>query len=171
MSGILGIDVGLSGALALYRGKQWILLDMPIAGDAKRHEINAPELCRWLRDYAPDHAFVEYAAARPGQGVTGMFRFGTAYGTTKTALAACSVPYTIITPAKWKPAVGVATGTDKEASRQRALQLFPDRAANLARKKDHARADAMLFAYYGVKTATSFRQAKDGPDAFRRMME
>ena len=78
-----------------------------------------------------------------------MFRFGCAYGATKMALAACGVPYSIITPQKWKSAVGVPTGADKEASRQRALQLFPREAANLARRKDHARADAMLIAYFG----------------------
>jgi crossover junction endodeoxyribonuclease RuvC len=66
------------------------------------------------------------------------------------ALAAGGVPYTIVTPQKWKPAVGVLKGADKEASRQRALQLFPDQATNLARKKDHARADAMLLAYFGT---------------------
>jgi crossover junction endodeoxyribonuclease RuvC len=150
MSGILGIDPGLSGALALYNG-QWTLLDMPVVGDAKRHEINGPLLCAWLREHAPDHAFIEYASARPGQGITSMFRFGVAYGATKMALAACGVAFTVVTPVKWKPAVGISTGADKEASRQRALQLFPDQAANLARKKDHARADAMLIAHFGMK--------------------
>lgn len=80
-----------------------------------------------------------------------MFRFGVSYGAIKMALAACGVPYTVITPAKWKPYVGVPTGADKEASRQRALQLFPDQCANLARKKDHGRADAMLLAHFGIK--------------------
>jgi crossover junction endodeoxyribonuclease RuvC len=158
MTGVLGVDVGLTGALALYRDRQWILLDMPIAGDAKRHEINGPELCCWLREYHPDHAFVEYAAARPGQGVSSMFRFGVAYGATKMALAACGVPYTIITPAKWKSAVGIQTGAGKEASRLRALQLFPDQAANLARKKDHARADAMLIAHFGVRRHAEYER-------------
>ncbi len=151
MSGILGIDPGLTGALALYRGGQWILLDMPIAGDSKHHEINGAEICRWLREYTPDHAFIEYAAARPGQGVTSMFRFGCAYGALKMALAACGVPYTTITSARWKPAVGVPKGADKEASRRRALQLFPDQAEHLARKRDHGIADAMLIAHFGAK--------------------
>jgi len=70
MSGILGVDPGLTGALALHRDGEWILLDMPIAGDAKRREINGPELCRFLREHQPDHAYLEYAAARPGQGVS-----------------------------------------------------------------------------------------------------
>jgi crossover junction endodeoxyribonuclease RuvC len=151
VSGILGIDPGLSGALALWHGGQWWLLDMPIAGDAKRRELNGPILCSWLRERALDHAFVEYAAARPGQGVSSTFKFGVSYGATKMALAACNVPYTTVTPAKWKPAVGIQTGADKEMSRLRALQLFPDLAAYLSRKRDHARADAMLLAYFGMK--------------------
>jgi crossover junction endodeoxyribonuclease RuvC len=148
---ILGVDPGLSGALALCCEGQWLLLDMPIAGDAKHHEINGPELCRWLREHRPDHAFVEYASARPGQGVVSMFRFGVTYGAIKMALAACGVPYTIVTPVKWKSAVGVLKGSDKEASRVRALELFPNQAANLVRKKDHARGDAMLLAVYGTR--------------------
>ena len=148
---ILGVDPGLSGACALWCEGQWTLLDMPVVGDAKRHEINGPALCAWLREQHPDHAFIEYAAARPGQGVTSMFKFGTTYGAIKMALSACGVAYTIVTPAKWKSAVGIQTGADKEQSRLRALQLFPDQAASLARKKDHARADAMLLAYFGMK--------------------
>ena len=152
--GVLGIDVGLTGALALYRAGTWILIDMPIVGDGKRHELNGPALCQWLREQRPDHAFIEYAAARLGQGVSSMFKFGVTFGGTKMALAACGVPYTVVTPAKWKLAVGVPTGADKEAGRQRALQLFPDQAPNLARKKDHARADAMLIAYFGMRRAS-----------------
>jgi crossover junction endodeoxyribonuclease RuvC len=130
---VLGIDPGLTGALALYCDGEWILLDMPLAGDAKHRELNGPELCRWLREHQPDHAFLEFASARPGQGVTSMFKFGVTYGATKMALAACGVPYTIVTPAKWKPAVGILKGADKEASRLRALQLFPDQAMNESR--------------------------------------
>jgi crossover junction endodeoxyribonuclease RuvC len=151
--GILGIDPGLSGALALYRDGTWTLLDMPIVGDAKHHELNGPELCRWLREHCPAHAFVEYAAARPGQGVSSMFKFGVSYGAIKMALAACGIPFTIVTPAKWKHCVGVPTGADKEASRLRALQLFPGQTSNLALKKHHGRADAMLIAYFGSKNS------------------
>src|SRR5262249_34921665 len=150
MSGILGIDPGLSGPLALYNG-HWTLFDMPIASDAKHHEINGPELCHWLHEHAPDHAFIEFASARPGQGVSSMFRYGCSYGALKMALAVCGVSYTVIAPVKWKPAVGVLKGANKESSRQRALQLFPDQVVSMARRKDHARADALLIAYYGIK--------------------
>jgi hypothetical protein len=56
-----------------------------------------------------------------------MFHFGVAYGAAKMALAACGMPYTVVTPAKWKAAVGVLKGAHKEASRQRAHSYFPIR--------------------------------------------
>jgi crossover junction endodeoxyribonuclease RuvC len=39
-------------------------------------------------------------------------------------------------------------GKDKEAARQKALQLFPDAHAALARKRDHGRGEAALIALY-----------------------
>jgi len=150
MQSVVGIDFGLTGALALYRDGDWLLLYMPIVGDAKHREPNGPELYRWLREHQPDHAFVEYASARPGQGVVSMFH----YGATKMALAVCGIPFTIITPVKWKSIVGITAGADKEQSRARALQLFPSQAANLIRRKDHARAEAMLLAWCGIQMRT-----------------
>jgi crossover junction endodeoxyribonuclease RuvC len=149
MSDILGVDPGLSGAFALCRGGAWALLDGPIVN----HEINFPVLCGWLREQKPDHAFLEFAAARPGQGVTSMFRFGCAYGELKALITAFEIPLTILAPTRWKPAVGLLKGSDKEASRLRALQLFADQAAQLARKKDQGRADAMLLRYIGMKVS------------------
>jgi len=42
-------------------------------------------------------------------------------------------------------------GGDKEAARQRALQLFPAAHALLARKKDHGRGEASLIALFGAQ--------------------
>jgi crossover junction endodeoxyribonuclease RuvC len=151
MTAILGVDPGMSGALALCRDGAWDVLDVPIVG----HEINIPVLCGWLREQKPDHAIVEFASARPGQGVTSMFRFGCAYGEVKALIAAFEIPLTIVAPTRWKPMVGLPKGADKEASRLRALQLFPDQAAHLARKKDHGRADAMLLAHFGAMNLNS----------------
>jgi hypothetical protein len=150
MTGILGIDPGLTGALALCRDGVWLFKDMPVVGGAKHHEINGPELCKWLREQRPSHAWLEFAAARPGQGVSSMFRFGVVYGSIKMALAACGIPFTIVSPVRWKRGVGIPAGGDKESGRLRALQLFPAQSASLSRKKDHARGDAMLIAHYGM---------------------
>jgi hypothetical protein len=44
-------------------------------------------------------------------------------------------------------------GKDKEAARQRALQLFPSQHALLARKKDHGRAEAALIVVASLERA------------------
>jgi crossover junction endodeoxyribonuclease RuvC len=152
--GILGVDPGLTGALALHRGRQWVLLDMPVIGTGTKRQINAAVLFAFLCENKPDHAFVEYASTRPGQGRASGFRYGDAYGQVKAVLACAEVPYTIVTPQVWKKHAGLH-GPDKEQSRQRALQLFPDQQANLASKLDHARAEAMMISHYGVERQRS----------------
>jgi crossover junction endodeoxyribonuclease RuvC len=147
----VGIDVGLDGALAFHRNGVWTLVDMPTIGNGKgKRQINCAAICALLHEQLPiDHAFIEHAAAMPRQGVASMFSFGRTFGALEMALVAASIPHTIVTAQQWKKAAGIPTGADKEAGRRRALQLFPDQSANLARKKDHARSDAMLLAFFG----------------------
>ncbi len=70
------------------------------------------------------------------------------FGSLKATLACCDVPYTLVTPQKWKRAYLLAR--DKELARARAIRLFPDQAGMLARKKDQNRAEGMLIANYGA---------------------
>lgn len=162
---ILGIDPGVSGALALFdesktaaSGLRWVIEDMPIVGDPG--ELNAPVLRNWLRHHAPDHAFVELVNAMPvivdrktgqrkGMPATSSFRFGGMFFSIKAVLGCCDIPISLVTPAAWKRAAGLK-GPDKEASRQRALQLFPDQAHPLRLKKHQNRAEAMLIARFGL---------------------
>jgi crossover junction endodeoxyribonuclease RuvC len=102
-----------------------------------------------LAEHGPyDHAYVERIAARPGQGVTSMFRFGMAYGSILGVLAAMDVPLTLVLPTHWQRHHGCGPAPD--AARQRATQLYPDVADRLGRKKDGNRADALLLAAYGL---------------------
>ncbi len=161
---IVGIDPGISGAAALFdpgsspaSGLRWQVIDLPVVGDLKR-ELNAAGLRDWLRKFSPDHAFLELATAMPsiagpggkrrGMGTAGAFRFGGIFYAIKAILSCCDVPFTLVPPAIWKKSYGLK-GSDKERSRLRALQLFPDQAAMLARKMDQNRAEAMLIANYG----------------------
>jgi len=82
-------------------------------------------------------------------GAAGAFRFGGFFYALKAVIACCNIPYTMVTPQSWKKQFGLKGG-DKEPSRKRALQLFPDQATMLARKKDQNRAEAMLLAKYGA---------------------
>jgi len=88
---------------------------------------------------------IEASQAMPGQGVRSMWTTGYGYGLWLGILAALQLPYTPVRPVVWKKAVGL--GKDKEQARLRAQQLFP--AADLRRKRDHGRAEALLLAWYG----------------------
>jgi crossover junction endodeoxyribonuclease RuvC len=57
------------------------------------------------------------------------------------------IPYTPVRPVVWKKTFSL--GKDKEASRLRAMQLFPG--ADLRQKKNHGRAEALLLALYGAR--------------------
>lgn len=158
---ILGIDPGVTGALALSdetktpaSGLRWLILDIPVMGD-KHPELNSPALRDWLRKHAPDHCFLEAmqfgAPTSDGnrKGLAGAMRFGALYGSIKATLACCDVPMTPIQPQVWKRYFRLMKSS-KELSRIRALQLFPDQGETLRRKKDQNRAEAMLIAAYGA---------------------
>jgi hypothetical protein len=74
-AGVLGIDPGFGGALALYRGPgDWVVIDVPTMGKGKQRELDGATFAAWLREHRPVKAFIEYAAARPGQGHQGPTR-------------------------------------------------------------------------------------------------
>jgi crossover junction endodeoxyribonuclease RuvC len=150
-AGVLGIDPGFGRALALYRGPgDWVVIDVPTMGTGKQRELDGATLAAWLREHRPVKAFIEYAAARPGQGMSSMFHYGRMSWGLKAALAAFGVPCIEVTAATWKRAAGIAPGSDKECLRQMALRRWPDQAKYLGRKRDHGRAEAMLIAAYGA---------------------
>ena len=85
------------------------------------------------------------AGSMPKQNVASTFKYARAVGSLETVVACSDIPYSIIEPAVWKK-LHHLPGKDKEAARQRALQLFPAAHALFARKKDHQRAEAALIA-------------------------
>ena len=148
---IMGVDPGLSGAIAFYfpsYPKVITAEDAPCVG--KR--IDAATLAERVRQMAPDLAVIELVAAMPGQGVSSMFRFGQAFGTVIGVVTACGVPVEFVTPGKWKKHFGL--DADKENARAKALAAWPDNAGVFSRKKDHGRAEAALIARYAAETFT-----------------
>lgn len=145
---IVGIDPGISGAVAFFFTAA---PDMVSAEDAPvvAGMLDAATLAARIRQMKPDMAIVEQVSARPGQGVSSMFRFGQAYGMAIGVIAACGVPVCLVVPTKWKKHYGLSA--DKEDARKRALQLWPARAELFQRKKDHGRAEAALLARYGAE--------------------
>ena len=150
---IMGIDPGLSGAIAIYDTATGdvIIEDMPTVevtrnGKDKR-EISAQLLSEVIAAGFAQMAFLERVGAMPGQGVSSTFSFGRSVGMLEGVLAALDIPTTIVPPTTWQRKVNVRGG--KDGSRERAMQLFPKQAKLFARKKDDGRSDAALIAYYG----------------------
>lgn len=153
---VMGFDPGLSGALALLDGdgKLVDVQDMPIMirGTGKgrtKHQVNAPALAHIIRSMfspnsrLPIHAVVEHVSAMPGQGVSSMFSMGDSFGVIRGVLAALEIPMETVHPRRWKKHFRLL-GSDKDAARTMAIQLYPY--ANLALKKHIGRADAILIA-------------------------
>lgn len=148
MKAIAGIDPGLSGSIAVIDGDDSILClaDLPTikAGKTELDEVAIKDL---LSSFSVGHVFVEKVGAMPGQGVVSMFRFGCSWGLIRGLCVGLGLPYTLVTPQRWKGAMMDGMSKDKGASILRAKQLFP--CARLDRKKDHGKADALLLAAYG----------------------
>ena len=98
---IIGIDVGLNGAIAMMRGETLTgIFDMPTVtldrnGKAKR-QISIPELIQILNDFQPEEAYIEKVFAMAGQGVTSVFSFGRSLGAIEGVIAARSIKATLI---------------------------------------------------------------------------
>jgi crossover junction endodeoxyribonuclease RuvC len=153
---ILGVDPGIHGALALLYSDENELrvidtIDIPAIGTKAKERVNAHAVQEWILRHGPQFAFIERGQAMPRQGASSGYKFGRSVGALEATIALCNVPLEIVEPSMWKRALRLP-GRDKEQARQKALAIFPQAAALLARKKDHQRAEAMLIALYGART-------------------
>jgi Holliday junction resolvasome RuvABC endonuclease subunit len=139
----IGIDPGKGGAIALLTPDHYEVVDYP--GDPAQV---VDVLRSWLLRFDTQLAALEKVSARPGQGVVSMFTFGQNLGAYQGILAAMGIPYVMPTPQQWQRGlVDQKAGPDpKTRSLVTARRLFPN--AELSRKKDHGRADALLMAHW-----------------------
>jgi crossover junction endodeoxyribonuclease RuvC len=146
---ILGIDPGASGAIVLLEKMEPVeWLRMPTIKEGNATRVNANHLQTFVRESRPDHIFVERVHAMPGNGSVSMFNFGHSVGVVLGVIA--GLEHTTVTPQAWKKAAGLI-GTDKDASRSRAIQLWP-RWYDLNKKgAGQAFADAALIAAFGAQ--------------------
>jgi len=159
---VVGVDPGINGgAAALSVGEMGTaLLDciaLPTLADGSNRQIDVRRLGLWLETVNPDIAYVENVTPMPSTGVnrrsmgaTSAFRFGMACGAIRACLVSYSIPVVLVTPQSWKRALAFPKGSDKEASRQMALERVPDSARFLKLKKSHNVAEACLIALYGA---------------------
>lgn len=149
MTCILGIDPGISGAIAFFYTEaptRVIVEDVPVVAG----EINARLLADRIKNFSPDVAMIERVGAMPGQGVTSMFNFGVSFGQLKGVISTLEIPLHYVTPSKWKRHFNLPS--EKDAARELAIRMFSPCAQSFARKKDHGRAEAALIARYGFET-------------------
>ena len=154
---VLGVDPGISGGLAVVEitdGAAPVLvecIDIPVVGAGAKERVDVAAVCNFIDQHDVQHAFVERTQAMPRQGSSSGFKYGRSVGAIEAAITLSGIPVTIVEPSMWKRFRRLP-GKDKESSRQQALQLFPAAHAELARKKDHGRAEASLIALYGARS-------------------
>ena len=90
----------------------------------------------------------------PGQGVTSMFNFGQSFGVIKGICSAMQLSLNFVRPAKWKKYFNLIK-TEKEASRAKAIEIFPYISSKLSKKKDTNKADSILIASFFNNTFNS----------------
>ncbi len=157
---IIGIDPGISGALCfMENGKIVDVIDMPSMADGKKNkkQVNGSqifnEISRYIKDKNPNDVkvIIEHVSAMPGQGVTSMFNFGQSFGILKGICSAMNLPMYFVRPVKWKKYFSLINAS-KDASRTKAIEIFPYFSVNLSKKKDANKADAILIASYFEET-------------------
>lgn len=141
-----GIDCGYrTGGVAFLGEDSAKVFDLPVFSEGG---VDVMALASLIGEHGPiEHLYIEKQQAMPRQGVSSTFKLGYAFGQIVTAVALTRTPYTLVTPPVWKRSMNLPK--DKDAAMRLAIQWFPDLAAQLKRKKDEHRAEALLIALYG----------------------
>ena len=160
---IIGIDPGITGSICFFEnGKIIDLIDMPNMADGKKQkrQVNGAQIYNeiFLRIKNLDKkniiVVIEHVSAMPGQGVTSMFNFGQSFGVLKGICSAMQLPMHFVRPAKWKKFFNLINA-EKDASRTKAIEIFPYISPQLSKKKDANKADAALIASFFYETYQS----------------
>ena len=157
---VIGIDPGISGSICFFRdGKIIDVVEMPIMAEGKKNkkQVNGSQIFNEISlrikniDKKDIKVVIEQVSAMPGQGVTSMFNFGQSFGILKGICSAMQLSMYFVRPAKWKKYFNLIN-SEKDASRTRAIEVFPYFSSELSRKKDSNKADAILIASFYYET-------------------
>ena len=153
---IIGIDPGIAGAICFFSNGDVIdVIDMPTMAEGKKNkkQVNGRQIFNEIKSIKSKFlnenisVVVEQVSAMPGQGVTSMFNFGQSFGLIKGICSAMELPIYYVRPAKWKKYFSLIN-SEKDASRTKVIEMFPNISHKLSRKKDNNKADAILIALY-----------------------
>ena len=157
---IIGIDPGISGSICFFKdGKILDVVEMPTMTDGKKNkrQVNGSQIYNEIKkkidvvSVEDIMVVIEHVTAMPGQGVTSMFNFGQSFGILKGICSAMRLPMYFVRPAKWKKYFSLIN-SEKDASRTRAIEIFPYFSSQLSKKKDSNKADAILIASFYYET-------------------
>ena len=157
---VIGIDPGISGSICFFQdGKIIDVVEMPTMTEGKKNkkQVNGSQIFNEISerikkiDKKDIKVIIEQVSAMPGQGVTSMFNFGQSYGILKGICSAMQLPMYFVRPTKWKKYFNLIN-SEKDASRTRAIEIFPYFSSQLSRKKDSNKADAILIASFFYET-------------------
>ena len=157
---VIGIDPGISGSICFFQDGRIIdVIEMPtmIEGKKNKKQVNGSQIFNEISyrikkiDKKDIKVVIEQVSAMPGQGVTSMFNFGQSFGILKGICSAMQLPMYFVRPAKWKKYFNLIN-SEKDASRTRAIEIFPYFSSQLSRKKDSNKADAILIASFYYET-------------------
>jgi crossover junction endodeoxyribonuclease RuvC len=157
---VIGIDPGISGSICFFQdGKIIDAVEMPTMTEGKKNkkQVNGSQIFNEISerikklDKKDIKVVIEQVSAMPGQGVTSMFNFGQSFGILKGICSAMQLPMYFVRPAKWKKYFNLIN-SEKDASRTRAIEIFPYFSGQLSRKKDSNKADAILIASFYYET-------------------
>lgn len=147
---MVGIDPGAGGACVLLEDGapvEWEL--MPTMKEGKATRVNTAALARWIGQAGDAIVCVEAVHAMPKQGVSSSFNFGHSVGSVMGVIGALGVRVVLVTPQARKRDAGLI-GTDKDAARSRAIQLWPWWRVLDKKGAGQALADAALIARFGL---------------------
>jgi crossover junction endodeoxyribonuclease RuvC len=153
---IISIDPGINGAICFFEnGEVKDVFEMPTMAEGKKNkrQVNGHQMYNELSSRIEKYnmkninVVVEQVSAMPGQGVTSMFNFGQSFGVVKGVCAAMQLPIFFVRPVKWKKHFELIN-TQKDASRTKAIEMFPKISSILSKKKDSNKADAILIASF-----------------------
>ena len=156
---IIGIDPGISGSICFFEdGKIIDVVVMPTMTEGKKNkrQVNGSQIYNEILKKTNNsknniRVIIEQVSAMPGQGVTSMFNFGQSFGILKGICSAMQLPMYFVRPAKWKKYFGLIN-SEKDASRTKAIEMFPYFSSQLSKKKDSNKADAILIASFYHET-------------------
>ena len=157
---IIGIDPGISGSICFFQdGKIVDVVEMPTMNKGKKNkkQVNGSQIFNEISkkikklDKKEIKVVIEQVSAMPGQGVTSMFNFGQSFGILKGICSAMQLPMYFVRPAKWKKYFNLIN-SEKDASRTKAIEIFPYFSSHLSKKKDSNKADAILIASFYYET-------------------